>query len=623
MGSNVVPALVRSDSSLTSPWGVLVPSSLKKMKGGDGEQEGIYASLDLPRPGRSLIQDDLGLTLLPGSQIQHAHESPHGLAFESDGRLQPTPPRVEYSKTVFEVEDLSILGGKGLNIRPGDGCSNDVTGANGWNMRQTMAWIEERQIALANQEGKASILKERISLQHKRVQRVDDSRPRYGQIVRGWTKAFPDCRDTQSHKSRRTALAESANHESDIHRPIRAASPLGNRAVNAALVHHDNILRAGSMRFAPQVSSTTTKGRVPISFTSCYPLCPTQPLSSPKQHILKHASTSMLASIDSNQCTASQDVEHISQDSTYEKMHAELSRTKSELYNKTRAGSDAQQVIADLRRANEDLHISVDACVELHTAHSSLIVEYREVLSLYHSLAHKHSSCRGSSSRKLAQRIAGSWRPPLSNDSAYASRSSSIAAPPPPPPPHPSTFTYGGEWDVINQQTHLGIPLIDLTTTASSTADPSMPLFAAPAPTTITAAASPTPNTEQQPGATITDQQQQQQQTNNDPTPQDSISIISSISSTINPHSPNLNNDTTTTTDINHNYANINGFDAEANELYDAIWAQEMEAEMGMGMEMGTEMEMESWNADADVDAEIEMEIGTEEGEGEVEVEVG
>ena len=308
MVSKLGPAVVQSDSSLMSPWGVLVPSSLKKMKGGDGQQEGIYASLDLPRPGRSLIQDDLGLTLLPGSQIQQAHESPHGFAFESDGRLQTTPPRVECSETAFEVEDLSILGGQGLKIRPGDGSSNDVTGANGWNMRQTMAWIEERQIALANQEGKASKLKERISLQQEPVQHAEDSRPRYGQRVRGWTKAFPDCRDTQIHKRRRTASTESANHESNGHRPFRASPPLGNRAANAD-AHSDDTSSAGNTRFTPQISSAITKGRLPISFTSFYPNSSTQPLSSPSQPTLKHASTSMLASIDNDQCTASQDME--------------------------------------------------------------------------------------------------------------------------------------------------------------------------------------------------------------------------------------------------------------------------------------------------------------------------
>ncbi len=60
----------------------MAPSSLKKMSGVRGKEEGNYASLE-KISGGSPINGDLGLTLLPGSQIQRKDEKRLGTAGES------------------------------------------------------------------------------------------------------------------------------------------------------------------------------------------------------------------------------------------------------------------------------------------------------------------------------------------------------------------------------------------------------------------------------------------------------------------------------------------------------------------------------------------------------------
>ena len=60
----------------------MTPSSLKKMSGAQESKEGNYASLEKTPSGRFTICD-LGLTLLPGSQIQRKDEKGSGTAAES------------------------------------------------------------------------------------------------------------------------------------------------------------------------------------------------------------------------------------------------------------------------------------------------------------------------------------------------------------------------------------------------------------------------------------------------------------------------------------------------------------------------------------------------------------
>ena len=53
---------------------IMAPSSLKKMSGSRRRKEGNYASSDIPPSLARFTSDDLGLTLLPGSQIQKEEE---------------------------------------------------------------------------------------------------------------------------------------------------------------------------------------------------------------------------------------------------------------------------------------------------------------------------------------------------------------------------------------------------------------------------------------------------------------------------------------------------------------------------------------------------------------------
>ena len=494
-------------------------SSLKQMKGCEGRQEGIYASSDWLRPGGSLPQNELGLTVLPGSQIQQTDEKPYKVA-NGGGRASPQiPTLIEDPKSSFEADGLANSKCKGLGSRKGHGGSHKVASGKHWDMSQTLAWIEERKISLADKELEASKRNQRLSFQGELPQHVGESRPRYGHNVRGWKKAPQDEKSNRSHKRRKIESTDSASHATSK-AIIARASPPGNGAAspngNGAIPPP-----AGYSQNTPPLPSNRATKYSPSSLTSLYPICPHPPFSSHGNPTSSNSSPTTFPENEGRQPIVRQEIINMGSDHLYKRMQAELSQIKSELHNKTRAESDAQWVINDLRKAYNDLCNSANAYADLQKAHSSLLLEHGQVLNLYSSLAYKHSSCRGASSKKLAQRIIES-RPP-SNDSTYVSRSSSIAA--------PLTFASNIRADIANERSHLGVPLIDLMTTG-------LPVPRSPA-------ATPAPDLEH-------------------------------CSSNAEQHNPNADQDKTNTEHDDPNYASINGFDEEANELYNALWEQEM-----------------------------------------------
>lgn len=104
--------------------------SLKKMENVPGK-EGIYASLDQFNEGRIIVHD-LGLTLLPGSQIQTKGEHHVEAAAPSEqdvarGEEQGNGAVHDASRTAGESQRTFVLA-TGINVQPGDLARRSVRG---------------------------------------------------------------------------------------------------------------------------------------------------------------------------------------------------------------------------------------------------------------------------------------------------------------------------------------------------------------------------------------------------------------------------------------------------------------------------------------------------------------
>lgn len=543
-------------------------SSLKTMRGCEGQQEGIYASSDLSRPSRSPPQSDLGLTLLPGLQIQQADDRRHNAVNRGVRRSDQTEPLIGDAKTTFVAEQRATSKSKGPNRRKGSGCSHKLPPGNQRDMSQTLVWIEERQTSLAEKHFQNSKRNKKLLFQSELRQHITGDRFRYGQRVRGCKEAPQDCGDDRSHKKRRVEMTRPAS-ASNNQAVIARASPPSN---SAASHNGDRVIPPTRefMQHTTPFAGAKAKILSLSSLTSPYPTFPKRPSLSLEQPSLQAPLPTNLPDNVREQPIASQEIMNISRENAYKQIQAELSQTKSELCTKTRALSGAQHTINDLREASNDLRALTDAHAEFQKAHSTLLLEYGQVLDLYTSLAHKHSSCRGPSSKKLAQRIISSQPPPI--DSAYGSRSSSIAAPTP--------FVPNGGTDTANDCAYHGIPLFDFTTLDLS----------APLPSTVTPI---------EPGDFAPEQNMSntdRYDTNN--TPHDDLDH-GNTTGFLPPeqYAPNTDQGDTNDTphddanDANNNGgfttkqnmpntdqddANINGFDDEANELFNALWEEEM-----------------------------------------------
>ncbi|KAK3170991.1 hypothetical protein OEA41_003075 [Lepraria neglecta] len=96
----------------------MAPSSLKKMSGSRGRKEGNYASSDTSPSLARFTSVDLGLTLLPGSQIQKGDESESETAARhSHGKLQNTNNQGEDQAHSVEAKRRIKTTTRGLTVK--------------------------------------------------------------------------------------------------------------------------------------------------------------------------------------------------------------------------------------------------------------------------------------------------------------------------------------------------------------------------------------------------------------------------------------------------------------------------------------------------------------------------
>ena len=489
MLSNGEVAQIRANLSFRSHLDVKTPSSFMKMSGCRGWQEGIYASSDLPRWGREPPQNDLGLTLLPGSQIQKAvGNTPKNTTWTTPG-LHQIPETIETPDTFLEDQIARRLKDKESPVPRSDGHPHGATLGASRDINQGLARIEERK-KLAENELKHLKGHQGPSLPRELLHRCPKGRLRYSDKVRGSEKEShynQRCQKRDSESSLR--VEEDKTLVNRAPKPINDASTCSGkrRAMQPPYKRKRTPLRRSLTSFYPQRSNYRTLRNVnrishKLLFATSYDAGRSQLLG--RQELVK-----------------------VTRDRAYKRMQAELRQTKQELLRRTKADSDAKKVVNDLRKANDDLIDSANDYSELQKAHNSLLLEHRHVLESYERLARTHNCCRTTSSKKLAQRIIEAGA--SSTDSAYASRSTSIAA--------PSTIGSRANSKPATQFSRPATPLVDLTR-----------------------APSPTPPPPGSVSAPVTDQGDYIQE-------QDSSE-----------------------------YANINGFDDEANEMYNALWENEM-----------------------------------------------
>lgn len=96
----------------------MAPSSLEKMSGSRGRKEGNYASSDISPSLARFTGDDLGLTLLPGSQIQKGDESESETAARhSHGKFQNTNNQGEDQAHSVEAKRQNETTTSGLTLK--------------------------------------------------------------------------------------------------------------------------------------------------------------------------------------------------------------------------------------------------------------------------------------------------------------------------------------------------------------------------------------------------------------------------------------------------------------------------------------------------------------------------
>ena len=485
-------AQVSANSSPGSYLDIGAPSSLKKMGGSEGWQEGIYASSDPSRSGRTTSQNDLGLTILPGSQNQKSDKKTSEDVTWSTRRLHRAPDTIEHSYSLLKDQDSQNLKDKVSRILRSDGGAQCGTPRTSRDKNQSLGWTEEGRESFANTDLKRPEQQQKYPSHREFLQQCGTSRLRYSAKVRGLKKAL-----LNDQRLERMQVKSSHGDDADTLLFTRVPSPIKDASASV------------EKRSAMHSSSTRKSKPLPRSLTGFYPQrsnCG----KSPSMDFVSDESLKISNRPGDGRPVGRQEFITVTRDQTYKRMRTELKRTKQELLERTRAESDARQDIKELRKGYDDLITSVDAYSDLRKAHNSLLLEHRQVLTSYDSLARTHRSCRTASSKKLAQRIIKAGLSP--NDSAYASRSTSIAA-------HSPIISMSSRADLstATQSSYSAAPPIDLTGTPS----PALP----------------------------------------------SASGI---------YAPGIEQEDHAIEQESSNYANMNGFDDEANEMYNALWENEI-----------------------------------------------
>ena len=492
-----------------------------KMGGSDERQEGNYASFDPSMSGRLLLQNDLGLTLLPGSQIEKTGECLRKAVTKTDHHN---------ASEIGECINISV---KDLESQRSEDpwslylerrCEAGTTALEQSHCKgQSATWGDGKGGAIAGDRSRPLALQESPSDQQNVSHSLVNDRPRYSQKV--WSLRNP-APEAKARPKSRTGKPQPRNVNGEHHASRLSPhganfsipdgkstspelSPLNDRR---ALPTPSRVSISQSSIASSSLMSTTSARRVRFS-TSVYPRCSKRRLSPTINPGLNNSPPPK-----SPNSTNARSGVQVSKDTTHTQsinlLQAELKKTRQDLFQKTRADSDAKHAIYDLSKAYDGLSATVNAHLEIQKRHTQLLEEHRRLLKSYDSLAKAHAACRSTSSRKLARRIIDAAPPPKQAANPYPSPSPSITA----------HARYTGSYSNPNATVGSPLPatpLIDLTRSPSPTSAPAL----------HSGGTKPALFIEQ--GDQIGD--------GNEP-----------------------------------NYMNMNGFDEEADEMFDALWESEM-----------------------------------------------
>ena len=491
------------------------PPSFMKMGGSDGRQEGNYASFEPSISGRLLLQNDLGLTLPPESQIERTGEILRKATTKDHHHGSEIGTLANISVNGTELQ-LSENPRSHLLERDCEAVPAVFEQSHG--IGQAVTYCNGRGGAIVGDQSRLLGPQESPSCQQDILYKFTNGRLRYSQKVRPLRNPAPE--DKARSKSRtEKPQRRDANGERFI---SRASPPDENEASTPpkpSPLNDKRTLPAPSRTLISQsptgsssLSSSTTAQRVRSS-TSFYPRCSKQRLSPTENPGLNNSSSPQSSGL-TNKPSREQGSNGLTRARAINMLQEELKNTKQALFQKTRANSDSKHAIYGLSKAYDGLLVTVNAHLDIQAQHIRLLEEHRRLLKSYDSLAEAHAACRSTSSRKLAQRIIDA-APPL-RQAAY-----------PYPSPSPSTtahLRYNGSYSNSNAAVDSPLPatpLIDLTRSPSPASAPPL-----------------------QSGCT-------------------------------NP-APFIEQGDQSGNGGDANYANVNGFDEEANEMFEALWESEM-----------------------------------------------
>ena len=473
------------------------PPSVKKMGGSETRQEGNYASSDLASLGRLPLQNDLGLTLLPGSQIEENGEEPadEAAAFEYG-----------YLSTLRECDAATA--------------ATQVIQGN----RQSLALIHGDGDVVAGEPDAQIDSLQKLPRQQETSSQVANGRLRYSLRVRPSTKVIQEpARPKRRHLETSPSRCPASEHIISEALPPSDQRSMQNEVQTSieslpgkdrqTLCTYSQTTVSRSSRQSPLLLSTTIAQRRAQSSTSVYPQGPKRRVLSTKAHSPDKSSPPQPPRPINGQSPVEESTSAASA-RALSTLRTELKQTRKNLFQKTRAESEAQHTIYELRKTHCELSATTKAHVDLQNVHNKLLDDHRRLLESYNSLAKAHTGCRSTSSRKLAQRII---------DAAPASQ----RAVHPYPSPSPSVTAYP-TWSGSYANSNAAAPF----------SQPASPLI------DLTRSPSPAPASLLQPTGTIS--------------------------------APCLDHGRQIEAEGESDSANINGFDEEATELFNAIWANEM-----------------------------------------------
>ena len=455
------------------------PPSIMVMGGSEERQEGNYASSDPSESGRLLLQNDLGLTLLPGSQIDRIDPNLWKATIKRDQRgatdLCGHASTFANDTESQQLEDSTCT----LSVRKCD--AETPPTETGQCKGQIPAWVDEKERTVVAGQSRLLGSQQSLADQQHTLHNVVDGELRYSRRVRVLRHSTSADDALQSNESG-TPQSRNSNEEhvdliASASGDIPSAHSEESVSTRSSPWKDDQPLPVSSRTSFSHLetgstsllSSTVAQRRVQSS-TSVYPQSPKRRLSSVKTPDLDKSSLPQSLSL-SNERSHAQNPRQLKPAQSLKLLQAELKKTRKDLFQKTRAESDANHAMYSLRKTYDELSTTATAHLELQKTHAKLLTEHRRLLESYNSITKAHAACRSTSSRKLAQRIVDAQHP--LPQAAY---------PCPYPSPSPSVMgvpgCYGTE---VNSVASVGpslhaTPVIDLTRSPSPEPPPLLQL---------------------------------------------------------------------------------------------------------------------------------------------------